>query len=152
MPPLLNPSVAALLGTLLLAGCATTPTLALDSGQATPGQRRLQTRHFNQAAEAAMLSASLGVLQDLGFTLDGSESRLGVISASRQLTSRRPLNGREVVKDLLWTAMFPVVMGAYMAYDAATGIKEPQVVRVSLVTTPARGNAPTSCAVRVTAQ
>jgi hypothetical protein len=151
-PQLIYASTAALVSSLFLAGCATTPAVALNPGQATLEQRQRQTRHFEDVTEPAMLSAGLGVLQDLGFTLDGSESKLGVITASRHLTSRRPLSSGELVKDLLWAALIPTVMVPYMAYDAATGVKEPQVVRVSLVTSPAPANGPLSLAVRVTAQ
>jgi hypothetical protein len=147
-PPQLPP-LAAALAAWLLAGCAGLPADALKLREDSPEHRRLQTRRIDGASEAAALSASLGVLQDLGFTLDGSETKLGVITASRQLTSRRPLNAGEILKDLFWTASFPVVMGAYMAYDAATGVKEPQLVRVSLVTRPADRGA---FSVRVTAQ
>lgn len=148
----LTPTLAVVLGTLVLAGCASTPAVALNPAQVSPAQRQRQTRSFESTTEAAMLSAGLGVLQDLGFTLDGSESSLGVISASRQLTSRRPLNSGEVVKDLFWAALLPTVMVPYMAYDAATGVKEPQVVHVSLVTSPGPGVRPTTWAVRITAQ
>ena len=144
-----TPALTAALAALLLAGCASTPSDALKLAHDTPEHRRLQTRQFDRLNETQMLAAGLGVLQDLGFTLDGSESKLGVISASRHLTSRRPLNAREIVTDLFWTATFPVVMGAYFAYDAATGVKEPQVVHVSLVAAAADGGA---CTVRVTAQ
>ncbi len=148
----INLAAAVMLGTLLLTGCVSTPAIALHPGQVTPEQRRLQTRHYDQASESAMLAASLAVLQDLGFTLDGSESRLGVITASRQLTSRRPLKPREVARDLFWSVVVPQVGIPYLAYDAATGVKEPQVVHVSLVTSPGQAGVSGNWAVRITAQ
>lgn len=146
-PPI--PALTAALAVLLLAGCASTPTDAFKLSHDTPEHRRLQTREFDRTSEAAMLNAGLGVLQDLGFTLDAGESKLGVITASRSLTSRRPLTAGEVAKDLFWTSFSPIVMAAWLAYDASTGVKEPQVVRVSLVTSRVGADA---CAVRVTAQ
>lgn len=146
-PPL--PPLAAALAALVLAGCSSIPADALKLAEDSPEHRRQQTRRIDGASEAAALSASLGVLQDLGFTLDGSETKLGVITASRQLTSRRPLTAGEVAKDLFWTSFSPIVMAAWLAYDASTGVKEPQVVRVSLVTRPVDGGA---YSIRVTAQ
>ena len=37
----------------------------------------------------------------------------------RQLSSRRPLNSREVVTDLFWVTLGPVVGVPYLAFDAA---------------------------------
>jgi hypothetical protein len=45
--------------------------------------RQLQTRRFETPDEQTLLQASLSVLQDLGFEVDESESRLGVIVASK---------------------------------------------------------------------
>jgi len=137
------------LGGLFLAGCTTSPTEALKLDTQTSELRGLQTRRYTGASEAAMLSAGLGVLQDLGFTLDSSESSLGVIAASRKLTGHRPLNTKEAVAGLIYSAIVPYVAGPIMAYRAAVGYKEPQVVHLCLVTQPAAGEAAT---VRITAQ
>lgn len=137
------------LGGLLLAGCTALPTEALKLATQTAELRSLQTRRYAGAPEATMLSAGLGVLQDLGFTLDSSESSLGVISASRKLTSHRPLNANEAVAGLLYAAMLPYLAGPMMVYKTAVGVKEPQIVHVCLVTQPAAGGAAT---VRITAQ
>lgn len=45
--------------------------------------RRLQTRRFETQDEHQLLSASLDVLQDLGFEVDESEPDLGLIVASK---------------------------------------------------------------------
>ena len=45
--------------------------------------RRLQTRRFETQDEKELLSASLAVLQDLGFELDEAQSELGLIVASK---------------------------------------------------------------------
>ena len=136
---------------MLLAGCQGVPTGALKLPPETPERRQLQTHRYEGVSESRLLSAGLGVLQDLGFTLEGSESKLGVITGSKKLTSRRPLNSEEILKGLFWTAFIPYLAPVY-AYGAATGVKEPQVVRISLVTHPEGGNAPLACFVRVTAQ
>lgn len=109
----------------------------------------MQTHRFEGVSESRLLSASLGVLQDLGFTLEGSESRLGVITGSRKLTARRPLHSNEVFSRLAWTVCIPE-LAPFLAYSAVRGIKEPQMVRLSLITYPDK-KAP-ACLVRVTAQ
>ena len=135
----------------LLGGCASGPQSAFTLSPEAPREREAQTRRFEGVTDAAMMSACVGVLQDIGFTLEGSESRLGVITASRKLTSRRPLNGKEIVKDLAWTALIPY-LAVYAVYDAATGVKEPQIVRVSLVARAIDDGVRKGLQVRVTAQ
>ncbi len=66
-----------------VAGCATVPKDALRAGPQSLKQRQLQTRKFDAKNENEILSASVGVLQDLGFTIRDSESKVGVISASK---------------------------------------------------------------------
>jgi hypothetical protein len=46
-------------------------------------RRQLETRRFETDDEDAMLIASAQVLQDLGFTLEESETKLGLITASK---------------------------------------------------------------------
>ena len=46
-------------------------------------RRQLETARFETNDEAAILSASAQVLQDLGFTIDESETKLGLITASK---------------------------------------------------------------------
>jgi hypothetical protein len=135
----------------LLAGCQNVPAGALKLPSESAEHRQLQTHRYEGVTEPRLLSAGLGVMQDLGFTLEGSESRLGVITGSKKLTSRRPLNSEEIIKDLCWTALIPY-LAPFTVYGAATGVKEPQIVRISLVTQPDGGNAPLACFVRVTAQ
>src|SRR3989338_7188235 len=66
-----------------ISGCATVPKDALRAGPQSMKQRQLQTRKFDAKNEKDILSASVGVLQDLGFTIRDSESKVGVISASK---------------------------------------------------------------------
>lgn len=135
-----------------LAGCANVPDDALRLAVQSEQKRDLQTRRFDGVKESTLLAASAGVLQDLGFNLDESESKLGVVTASRKLTSRRSLNGGEVMKDLAWMIVLPTLGAVYTALDAAKGVKEPQVVRVSLVTGGNDITSPGASSARVTAQ
>ena len=64
-------------------GCTGVPKNALKLNSSTLELRQLQTREYQTNKEMKILSASVGVLQDLGFTIDESEKKLGVITASK---------------------------------------------------------------------
>lgn len=67
-----------------LAGCQSMPPDALRLGESALETRSLQTRAFSDASEVQILSASVGVLQDLGYAIDEIEKPLGVLSASKR--------------------------------------------------------------------
>ena len=69
---------------LVLTSCGSIPKNAF---MLTPEllQKRVQkTRKYEGISEVDILSASAGVLQDLGFNLDESESKLGLIVGSKE--------------------------------------------------------------------
>lgn len=70
---------------VLLSGCATAkvPENALRLEESTLEVRSIQTRKLVAPSEAAILTASIAVLQDMEFNVDGMEKPLGVISASK---------------------------------------------------------------------
>ncbi len=74
----------ALIASVLLSGCATTiPKDVLKLAPESLAQRQLQTRQYETKDEKQNLAACSGVLQDLGFSLDESETKLGVIVGSK---------------------------------------------------------------------
>jgi hypothetical protein len=112
-------TVAATLG-----GCATTvPKDALVLTPDTLQRRQLESRRYDGIAEKQLLSASAGVLQDLGFNIDESETKLGVIVASKD---RSAFDAGQITASVA-LALF----GIYHAVDKS------QRIRVSLVTKPA---------------
>jgi hypothetical protein len=77
--PRLLPVAFLAAGLVLVAGCEQTiPKDALQLSPESLAQRQAQTRRFDTADEAMLLSASAAVLQDLGFNLDESETKLVV--------------------------------------------------------------------------
>jgi len=56
-------------------------------------RRHLQTRRFDGIEEKKILAASAGVLQDLGFNIDESETKLGLIAASK---NRSAVSGGQI--------------------------------------------------------
>jgi hypothetical protein len=52
-------------------------------------KRQLEMRQYDTKNEEQILSATAGVLQDLGFTLDESETPLGLVVASKNCECQR---------------------------------------------------------------
>lgn len=76
------------LGLVLLSlhGCGASPSKdAFDLSASSLADRQLESRRFDTLDRTELISASVGVLQDLGFTLDISNSELGVLTASKEL-------------------------------------------------------------------
>ncbi|MBI4232380.1 hypothetical protein HY605_04055 [Candidatus Peregrinibacteria bacterium] len=67
-----------------LVGCMTIPKGFLKLPPGYLQKRQLQMRYYNTVDEEKILTAVTGVLQDLSFTLDDSESTLGLVVASKQ--------------------------------------------------------------------
>lgn len=104
-------------------------------------ERQLQTRVFEDLDEQKLLSASAAVLQDLGFTIDETDVRSGVIVCSRD---RDVTVTAEVIASVALEILIALVgMPASIPYDKT------QKVSASLVTT-SIGNQRT--AVRITFQ
>jgi len=105
---------------LAIAGCETIPKDALVLSPDSLERRQLQTRRIDGISEKDLLNASAGVLQDLGFNIDESETKLGVIVASKD---RSAVTGTQVAG-----AIAMALLGANMPIDKT------QKIRVSLVT------------------
>jgi len=111
----------------------------LKLGPESLTDRQLQTRRFDGIAESNLLSASAGVLQDLGYTITESETKLGVLVASKD----RDATDSGQVAAAIFVAIFG---GGSMAID------KNQKIRVSLVARPAYDQNPNNHYVRVTFQ
>ncbi|MDF2094949.1 hypothetical protein [Aquibaculum arenosum] len=125
---------------LLLGATACQPGIpkeALQLSRESLEQREMQTRRFETTDETLLLSASAGVLQDLGYSIDNSDTDAGLIFATKD---RDATEAGQVAGAILVAALF----GAMPAVD------NNQKIRVSLVTRPIEQKAAT--AVRVTFQ
>jgi len=69
---------------LCLNGCVSTPKGFLKPGEGYLQKRQLQMKQYDTTNEEQIMAAVAGVLQDLGFTLDVSETELGLVSASKK--------------------------------------------------------------------
>jgi hypothetical protein len=123
-----------------LAGCVTVPSDALVVTPELLQRRQLETRQYMGIKEADILAASANVLQDMGFNIEESETKLGVITANKE---RGGASAGEIVAKVI-VAVF-------------TGVSIPwnkdQKIRVSLVVRPSlQSKAGDEYLVRVTFQ
>lgn len=120
--PSLALSVAAIVG---LAGCAhQIPEGAFDVSPDMMAQRQVESRKFTGISEEEILIASSNVLQDMGFSLENSEVKLGVLTANKQ---RDATSAGEIAGAIIMAALFRVQMPT----------SKDQTIRVALVIKPA---------------
>lgn len=92
-------------------------------------ERKLQTRVFEDIDEKRLLTASAAVLQDLGYTIDETEVRCGVIVCSRD---RDITETGQVVLSVTLEILLSVLAGTPVSVPYDTR----QKVLASLVTAP----------------
>lgn len=128
---------ASVVASIGLAGCGgrSVPKDALAWTAESLERRQLQTRRFDTSDEAKLLTAAVGLVQDLGFSLDASKSTLGLLVGSKQ---RDATDAGQVAGAVVIAALF----------GTPTSIDRDQLIRVSIVTSP-QGNQTT---LRVTFQ
>jgi hypothetical protein len=73
-----------LMGLLLVSCGPPKPTTLFTLPSDFLARRQMTTRQFDTNDERKILSASAQVIQDMGFTIDESETKLGLITASRR--------------------------------------------------------------------
>ncbi len=84
IPKKRHPFVWLMIMALIVAGCGSRlPKHVLRLTPDTLQNRVLQTRKYEGVSEADLLSASTGVIQDLGFIIDESETNLGLMVGSK---------------------------------------------------------------------
>ena len=119
---------------LSLAGCQQgIPKDALQLSTESLEQRQLQTRRFDTDDEVLLLSAAAGLLQDLGFNLDESETRLGVLVASKD---RDATEVGQVAAAIVVGAVLALLGG----HPGNMAIDEKQKLRASVITRPIRND------------
>jgi len=106
----------------ILSGC--TPGLkdALNFKPETLENRQMQTRRFNTTNYNSMLNAASAVFQDLGFTLDESEYKLGILVGSKD---RDATSAGQITAAIILSAL----SGVPTAYDKDQTILASMVMR-----------------------
>jgi len=124
---------------LALAACRTgIPKDALALTPESMARRQLQTRRYETKDEKRILSACAALVQDLGFNIDETESRLGLVVASKE---RSAVETGQVIGSILSAALT----------GTSTPIDKVQKMRACIVTRPG-GRSGESILVRVTFQ
>lgn len=88
-------------------------------------RRQVSSRRFATNQEKQLLIAAAGLLQDLGFTIDDSETQLGLIVASKD---RSAVEGGQVAGKIMLA-----MIGKHISID------KNQKLRASIVTRPVAG-------------
>ena len=127
-----------LVSIFLITGCQTIPKDALTLSPESLAERQMQTRKYETKDEGKILSACAGLLQDMGFNLDESETKLGLITSSK-------MRSAENAGQIVGAVLIALLGGGAMPVD-----KE-QKMRASVVTRPL-GEQGGYIAVRVTFQ
>ncbi|GJL84908.1 MAG: hypothetical protein DHS20C02_06830 [Micavibrio sp.] len=109
---------------LFLTACnQTIPKAALQLSEESFALRQLQTRSFDTTKEKKLLTAGAGVLQDLGYNIDESETGLGVIVGSKD---RDATEAGQIAGAVMMAVLFGV----------NTPVDKNQKIRASLITRP----------------
>lgn len=116
---------------LAIIGCQPGPSLdkqtkALSLTKTSLSLRQLQTRRFDTDDETMILSASAGVLQDLGFTIEESAANTGLLVASKDRDAVEADQVAGQVMLVLMAAAFGVQVEAVWDHN--------QKIRISIVT------------------
>lgn len=117
---------------LAIIGCATMPKGFLKPPENTLEKRQLEMRQYDMKNEEQILTATAGVLQDLGFTLDESETSLGLVVASKKCDATQGGQIAGAVFVTLLCALGGSSSNALAIVDAVQVVKASVIVRPSL--------------------
>ena len=105
---------------LIVAGCGSSlPKHVLRLTPDTLQNRVLQTRKYEGISEADLLSASTGVIQDLGFIIDESETNLGLMVGSKNRDAPPDATQRTVQVLVTTVSLFLAVIVAVVTKGEA---------------------------------
>ena len=132
---------------VLLSSCSTTQPGYFNPTQASVGERKMQARIYVSVEEAEVMSAAVAVLQDMGYSIDELEARLGVISASKRADATNRLEAfGTLTLDSMKCALTFLMACSGNHYGE---IDDVQDIRLTMVSMPQNDG---SVAVRITIQ
>ena len=131
-------AAASVLLALLIGACQTLPEDAFRLNESALELREIQTRSYEGVSDVQILSASSGVLQDLGYAIDEVEKELGVLSASKRADAKSDVEiVGNVARDMA-DCLLTLFLGC--DNDAYKSSKDVQDIRMTLVVLPALDN------------
>jgi hypothetical protein len=113
-----------LLAIVVLAGCVPLPNDALKLSPSSLEDRQLQSRVYEDVSEVEILSACVGIIQDLGAKITETETDLGLIVGEKMRDATEP-----------GQVIGAIVLAILGGGSSATYDKQ-QKIKFSLVTTP----------------
>ena len=118
-----------LLFCIVLIGCVNVPPKGfLKPQEGYLAKRQLQMRQYDTTDEEKTITAVAGVLQDLAFILDNSESKLGVVGASKKADATD--SGQ--VAGALFVDVLNALGGGHS--NASAKVDAVQIVKASVIT------------------
>lgn len=131
----------------MLASCATTQPDYFSPSQSSVTARKMQARVYPSVDESDVMSAAAAVLQDMGYSIDEVEARLGVISASKRADATNRLQAfGTLTLDSMKCALTFLMACSGNHYGV---IDDVQDIRLTMVSMPQSDG---SVAVRITIQ
>ena len=108
-------------------GCASVPKGFLKPSEGYLESRQLQIRQYDTTNQEQIVTAVAGVLQDLGFTLDASETQVGFVAASKKADATN--------KGQMFWAGFVDALNALggTPSNASAGCDASQVIKASVI-------------------
>ena len=122
----------------LLSACASLPKDAFKLSPTSLEDREMQSRRFDTLDQKRLLLAGAGVLQDLGYNIDESNTTLGVLTASKQADAKD-------TGQIVALVALGLLTGSMAPYD------QKQKINLCLVITPSL-NDPKASVARITMQ
>lgn len=142
-------AIALLAVLCILSACQTLPDDAFRLSETALETRKVQTREYGSVDDEAILSASMAVLQDMGYAIDEVEKELGVLSASKRADATNDFAAfGSIAAD---TVKCVITLGLGCTGNNYEEIDDVQDIRLTLVTRPRRDNGD-DVSVRITIQ
>jgi hypothetical protein len=116
--------VGILLAIVVLTGCVPLPNDALKLSPSSLEDRQMQSRVYEDVSEVEILSACVGIIQDLGAKITETETDLGLIVGEKMRDATEPAQ-----------VIGAIVLALLGGGSSATYDKQ-QKIKFSLVTTP----------------
>jgi hypothetical protein len=122
---------ALLVAALALTGCAEMPPDYIAVKPSDAAQRELQGRRFDGIGEKELLDAAVGVLQDLGFTVEITGAELGFVQGTKEREAKAP--------DQALIVLIVAALAASQGSSIPAGqMRQDQTISVLLTVRPAR--------------
>lgn len=134
---------------IFLTACEAIPKSAFRLPETALATRQIQSRDYESMTDEQILSASMGVLQDMGYTLDEVEKPLGVLSASKRADASNQLEEFGMFAADAVQCVFTLMLGCTGNHYG--DIDDVQDIRLTLVSRPQLDNEE-DVTVRVTIQ